>query len=76
MKYWTQSVGALKIFDENQNNFLSRNLSLLPASSAGDLSGEDVPGLAGCIQCVLQGDGISCRSSKLNVHFIIRNKKS
>ena len=48
--------------------------ALLPAGGAGYLSGQDVPGLAGCVTiCGLQGHGISCRDSKLNVHF--RRKK-
>ena len=42
---------------------------ILPAGSAGYLSGQDVPGLWGCIQCVRQGDGIRWGGSKLNVHF-------
>ena len=43
---------------------------ILPVRRAGNLSGQDVPGLAGCVTiCGLQCHGISCRDSKLNVHF-------
>ena len=31
---------------------------ILPVSSAGDLSGKDVPGFGSCVQRVRQGNGI------------------
>ena len=46
---------------------------ILPASCAGYLPGEDVPVLLSCIHCMLHGDGISGRGSKLHIH--LRNRK-
>ena len=60
MKYWTQSVGALRIFGKKIEEEEIIDLPvILPVRRAGNLSGQDVPGLAACITIsVLQGDGI------------------
>ena len=71
MKYWTQSVGALTILGEMKYKTVE---NLLPCISAGDLCGEDVPGLgAGVPQRGLQCDGVRGRGSKLHVHW--RNER-
>ena len=88
VKYWTQSVGALEIFDKIEKKINIVDLQyldiidlqvILPASSAGYLSRKDVPLLRGSVTIsVPQSDGISRTGSELNVHltkkFIISDK--
>ena len=67
MKYWTQSVGALRrtIFDLNFPFYSD----LLPAGSAGDLPGQDVPRLGGEVRVgVGESDGVAGSGSELHVH--------
>ena len=59
MKYWTQSVGALRIFGKKIEEEEIIDLPvILPVRRAGNLSGQDVPGLAARVTiCVLQAKG-------------------
>ena len=80
VKYWTQSVGALEIFDKIEKKINIVDLQyldiidlqvILPASSAGYLSRKDVPLLRGSVTIsVPQSDGISRTGSELNVHLM------
>ena len=46
VKYWTQSVGALEIFDKIEKKINIVDLQvILPASRAGYLFSQDVPAL-------------------------------
>ena len=65
VKYWVQSVGALRALLELRR----QRGDLLPCGGAGDLPGQDVPGL-GCqvSEGVGQSDGVSRCCSELNVH--------
>ena len=67
VKYWVQSVGALGGITRAQET--EREGDLLPCGGAGDLPGQDVPGL-GCqvSEGVGQSDGVSRCCSELHVH--------
>ena len=66
MKYWTQSVGALKM---SGMLILPLSENLLPGGGAGNLSGENIPLFGGQISIGgLQLYRVSRTASKLQVH--------
>ena len=68
VKYWTQSAGALTIFEEKEESECEQ--LLLPSTGACYLSRQNVPLLGRCVAVSgLQLNTITGAGPKLNVHF-------